>query len=155
MLWHRVKRLAALGGMLSAGVVAFWQSASGLFVPSPAAAQPVKPPADELLAIPKDLSPGSSACTTCHSGADQKGMRLFVTTHRSHEFVKLDESVTWLEQDVHAIAFKALDTPLAKRMSTALKLEVAKAAECLACHAVDLTPTRPPAEKKFFTSQLD
>lgn len=153
MFWQRVKRMGTLGGVIAVAVLACGLVAVGVCHSSAAYAQEVKQPPAAPAPIPKDLSPGVSACPTCHSGADQKGMRLFVTTHKSHEFVKLDESVTWLEQDVHAIAFKALETPLAGRMATALKLEVTKAAECLTCHAVDLTPTRPPSEKRFFTSQ--
>lgn len=133
-----------------AGVLAI---RSWVWLDSPAAAQEPKAPPVVGKPLPKDLSPGVSACPTCHSGADQKGMRLFVTNHKSHEFVKLDESVTWLGQDAHAIAFKALETPLAKRMGKVLKRDVTTAAECLTCHAVDLTPTAPPADKQFFTTQ--
>jgi hypothetical protein len=102
---------------------------------------------------PKSISPGVSACATCHSGLGGRRTNLFVTQYRSNEFIRLDESSTWLGQDTHSNAFKVLSGPLGQRMAKSLKLDVARSPQCLTCHAVDLTPTAPLVEKLFFVNQ--
>jgi hypothetical protein len=117
--------------------------------------RPEKPeaPADKSAPLPRDINPGISACATCHSGTDQREVNLFITRHKSNEFIRFDESNTWRRQDVHSVAYQALGGPLGKQMSADLGYDVAKAPQCLACHAVDLTPTAPLAEKQFFSEQ--
>ncbi|MBN9118126.1 MAG: hypothetical protein J0I06_03005 [Planctomycetes bacterium] len=143
--WRRGWPLA--GAVALAAVV-------GLVAPSnPASAQKPELLVGKAGPLPKDISPGISACATCHSGADQRSVNLFVTLHKSHEFIKFDESHTWRGQDVHAIAHLALSGPLGKQMGEDLGYDVAKAPQCLTCHALDLTPTAPLAEKQFFATQ--
>jgi hypothetical protein len=102
---------------------------------------------------PERLSPGVSACATCHSGAGGRRANLFVTQYQSDRFVRLDESATWLGEDTHSNAFKALDGPLGRRMAKVLDYDVTRAPQCLACHAVDVTPAAAPAGKRFFVNQ--
>jgi hypothetical protein len=100
-----------------------------------------------------NISPGVSACAACHSGTDARPANLFVAQYRSNDYIKLNESVTWLSEDTHSQAFKALEGPLGRRMARILKVDVTRAPQCLTCHAVDLTPAAPSAEKRFFLNQ--
>src|SRR5262245_62096411 len=90
---------------------------------------PARPPA-------ADVSPGATACTACHAGADGGRGNLFVEQFRSNEFIRLNESTTWSEQDPHSRAFTALSGDLGKQMSKRLGYDVTAASQCLTCHAV-------------------
>src|SRR5262249_28713861 len=63
------------------------------------------------------------------------------------EFIRLDESTVWQEHDLHTRAFEVLKGPLGQRMAGLLKYDVTQSKECLACHAVDLVPEKPLADK--------
>jgi hypothetical protein len=102
-------------------------------------------------------------CTACHGGKDNPFYRDEAKDKksRSTEFVRLDEHEIWLNLDLHSQAAANIDPKnngIAKRMQDALgrhrpDYAIERAAECLTCHAVDLTlnqaPAVPLAEKRF------
>jgi hypothetical protein len=100
-----------------------------------AASQPPAPTNDGLLSGRVE---GVGECQICHSGAKERGLRAYVNSPiQSHEFCRLDESVTWEEQDPHSRAFAVLRTDAGKAMSAKLKYDVTAAPQCLSCHATD------------------
>jgi hypothetical protein len=114
--------------------------------PAAPAAQPAK-----KAAVPADFSPGVVACIDCHHAADRDRAKGFAKDYGSDRFVRLDEGATWVEKDPHSLAFAVLGGDLGKQMAANLGYDVTKAPQCLTCHAVDLTPAAPPAEKAFYT----
>jgi hypothetical protein len=84
--------------------------------------------------IGKFVGPGSCSATACHGGIRP------VANSR----ILQNEYSTWILQDKHAQAYKALTTPLAERMVKIMGLGNASSApRCLSCHALAV-----PAEKK-------
>ena len=82
----------------------------------------------------KFVGPGSCSATACHGGIRP------VANSR----ILQNEYSTWILQDKHAQAYKALETPVAQRMAKIMGLPSATSAQrCLACHALSV-----PAEKK-------
>jgi len=82
----------------------------------------------------KFVGPGSCSATACHGGIRPA----------ANSRILQNEYSTWILQDKHAQAYKALTTPVAQRMAKIMGLESATgAARCLACHALSV-----PAEKK-------
>ena len=115
-------------------------------------------------ATPKAGGPVSAIhCRSCHAGPmsedeekrNPEGFAGFREYKRQGvtEFVRLNESGTWAKDDLHAVAHKNIEPAkdpdgtrnLALQMQDILQphrpaeYEVHKAAECLTCHAVDLT----------------
>src|SRR5262245_16702731 len=68
-------------------------------------------------AVPGPIATSISQCKNCHSGAESPGARDFVSKYKSHEFIRLDESLQWEQHDPHSKAFAVLKTPLGKRMA--------------------------------------
>jgi hypothetical protein len=102
------------------------------------------------------------ACVACHYGAEQPGAQRFVKNNRSHEFIKLNESMTWDSQDPHQLAYEVLKpekNPVAKKMQELLgrddpNYKVTTDYRCLTCHATDLKPTsKEPRNTKEFVTQ--
>lgn len=84
--------------------------------------------------VGKYVGPGSCAASACHGG-----IRPALNSR-----VLQNEYSTWILQDRHSQAYKALQTPVAQRMAKILGLESATSAQkCLACHALSV-----PQEKK-------
>ena len=78
--------------------------------------------------------PGSCSSSSCHGGVQP----------RNETSVLQNEYSTWILQDKHAQACKALATPVAQRMAKIMGLESATSApRCLSCHALSV-----PADKK-------
>ncbi len=96
-----------------------------------------------------DINAGIQACELCHIGSTKGQAAKFLKVYQSDEFVLLNESETWVQSDIHSQAMKCLTQPLGKQMSANLKYNVAEAPQCLACHSVDKSPTKPLAEKKY------
>lgn len=88
-------------------------------------------------------------CRTCHISATAEGAASFVTDFKSNEFVRLNESKTWFDNDPHIKALEQINpakNPVAKRMQEVLAggkdgYEVMKDYRCLTCHATDTNPT--------------
>jgi hypothetical protein len=79
--------------------------------------------------IGKFVGPGSCSATACHGGIRPSA------TGR----ILQNEYSTWVLQDKHAQAYKALETPEAQRMAKIMGLESATSApRCLACHALSV-----------------
>ena len=139
-------------GLFAAGLAVV----AGTFV-SPAAAQ--GPVADPLL--PKDaddVSTGYTACSLCHAVEYpiDVAKNQFAKKYASHEFVRLSEGNTWNREDPHSQAHKVLESKLGQQMKQLLKYDVAKAPQCLTCHAIDVAPGLSPEKKKaehFETSE--
>jgi len=105
-------------------------------------------------------------CIGCHGGEglafQEYAKRDWGNTGaKTTQFVKLDEYATWHKNDMHSQAFRRINpadpedgtpNPIAARMQENLKGDITKMAACLACHAVDLDPKAPPAEKHFVTA---
>lgn len=72
---------------------------------------------------------GVFACLGCHSAGEQ------TPYGDSLARVRLDEVLVWNQQDKHSLAYCVLNGELGRRMSAQLGYDVAKAGECLACHA--------------------
>ena len=71
-----------------------------------------------------NASASIAECKACHSGPDERGVRDFKNKFKSHEFIRLDESVIWEENDPHGKAFAVLDptaNPIAKIMQKSLE----------------------------------
>ena len=113
-------------------------------------------------------------CANCHAGplneeeerANPQGFRGYQRYKQQgvHEFIRLNENRIWETDDLHSQAYANIDptksgNELAARMQRVLAAHrpagyaIHKAAECLTCHAVDLTVGRAPAvslaDKKF------
>jgi hypothetical protein len=118
-----------------------------------------QPPANPAIAF--DVA----GCVACHSGADQPGARRFRDNFKSHEFVRLNESVVWDRQDPHSLAFKVIvpeKNPLAARMQAVLAkgkpagYRIDSDVACLTCHSTDLKPgTAGPRTPDEFARQDD
>ncbi len=85
----------------------------------------------------KFVGPGSCSATACHGGirptADSRILQ--------------NEYSTWVLQDKHAQAYKALQTPVAQRMAKIMGLESpTSAARCLACHTLFVSPEKKGRE---------
>ena len=93
-------------------------------------------------------APGIISCEACHVGADVRSAAGF-KKFNSDEFVLLNESITWVEKDVHSVAWTNLSGSIGKQMATVLGYDVTQDARCLTCHSADLTPFKPLAEKKY------
>ena len=97
-----------------------------------------------------NASASIAECKACHSGPDERGVRDFKNKFKSHEFIRLDESVIWEENDPHGKAFAVLDptaNPIAKIMQKSLEFgnpeyRVQNDVRCLTCHATDMKPTQ-------------
>lgn len=102
-------------------------------------------------------------CRTCHISATAEGAASFVTDFKSHEFVRLNESKTWFDNDPHIKAVEQINpakNPVAKRMQDFLGArkdgyEVMKDYRCLTCHATDTNPTSTAKRelKEFVVSE--
>jgi hypothetical protein len=104
----------------------------------PRAATPAGPAPDRGLA-------SVESCRLCHFDRELSG-RVY---KESLGFIRLNESQTWETADAHRDAFKALETPYARRMGEQLGWpDVTRQPACLTCHAVDLSPKTPPAQKR-------
>ncbi|HKB04764.1 MAG TPA: multiheme c-type cytochrome [Gemmataceae bacterium] len=94
-------------------------------------------------------------CIACH-GSPQSDFFKESERQGRTKFVRLDEYQTWNEHDLHSQAYRNIVPDekahnLAWQMQQVLSpvrgpgYEVHKAAECLTCHAVDLTAAQKPA----------
>jgi hypothetical protein len=82
----------------------------------------------------KYVGPGSCSASACHGGVRPA----------ANSRILQNEYSTWILQDKHAQAYKALTTPLADRMAKIMGLGSATSApRCLSCHALAV-----PADKK-------
>ncbi len=86
-------------------------------------------------ADPEILYFGVSACTRCHTGMPKVHAQLFMKL-KLQSLCKCDEQPVWEQKDKHGLAYKALLTPRGEAMAKALKCDVTKSKECLACHGV-------------------
>jgi Cytochrome c554 and c-prime len=78
----------------------------------------------------KYVGPGSCSATACHGGIRPM----------PNSRILQNEYSTWVLQDKHAQAYKALETPVAQRMAKIMGLESATSApRCLACHALSVS----------------
>ncbi len=106
-------------------------------------------------------------CIGCHGGEGSLAYQEYAkkewgkTGAKTTQFVKLDEFATWHKKDMHSQAFRRINpvdpedgtpNPIAAKMQENLKADITKMAACLACHAVDLDPKAPPADKRFYTA---
>ncbi len=81
----------------------------------------------------KYVGPGSCSATACHGGIRPM----------ANSRILQNEYSTWVLQDKHAQAYRALETPVAQRMAKIMGLESATgAARCLACHALSVPPEK-------------
>lgn len=89
-------------------------------------------------ALPQFVGPGSCSASACHGGIQPRN-----TTK-----VMQNEYSTWVTQDKHAHAYRALTEPLGKQIGLVLKLgePPEKAQRCLICHALDVTPAEHARE---------
>jgi hypothetical protein len=95
-----------------------------------------------------------AGCQFCHNGPDVGQAGTFVKNWKSHEFVLLNEAVTWTGKDIHSRALETLGGPLGQQMQRSLargdkNYTVARDVRCLACHSADKSPTKPLPEKKY------
>lgn len=131
--------------------------------PSPAQDAPGAGKADDPL-FPKDdkdFKTGFTGCKKCHnySSKEDAAKDPFAQDYKSNQFVLLSEGTTWRQEDPHSNAFKVLERPLGQQMDKILRATkkpeykdgVTKAAQCLTCHAIDVTPKAPLAQKQFDT----
>lgn len=82
----------------------------------------------------KYVGPGSCSASACHGSVRPV----------ANSNILQNEYSTWILQDKHAQAYKALQTPVAQRMGKILAIgDPAKEQKCLACHALSV-----PADKK-------
>jgi hypothetical protein len=96
-----------------------------------AAQTPQSPPAAPA---GKYVGPGSCSASACHGSIRP------IANNR----ILQNEYSTWILQDKHAQAYKALQTPVSKRMGRILDIgDPTTAPKCLACHALSV-----PLEKK-------
>lgn len=89
----------------------------------------------------------ASRCMPCHEKQQPEFEKDGV-----YKFILPDCATTWKERDPHARAADVIDpekNAVAARMASALGYNVKLKPECLACHAVDTTPTAPLADKRF------
>ena len=85
----------------------------------------------------KYVGPGSCSASACHGSIRP------VANSR----ILQNEYSTWILQDKHAQAYKALQLPVAQRMAKIMGLESATSApRCLACHALPATPEQKGRE---------
>jgi len=83
------------------------------------------------------VGPGSCSATACHGGIRP------VANSR----ILQNEYSTWILQDKHAQAYKALTNPVAQRMAKIMGIESATtSARCLSCHALSVPPDRKGRE---------
>lgn len=128
---------------------------------TPSTAQDPKGKDPLIPTSPDEAVTGFAGCRRCHnySSKDDAAKDPYAQDYKSNEFVLLSEGTTWKREDPHSNAFKVLDSDLGKQMSEILKKTgkaeykdgVTKAAACLTCHAIDITPAAPLAAKKFDT----
>jgi|GEM_PF-966051 len=105
--------------------------------------------ADPLFPKSKDdVSTGYAACAACHAQTRpvNEKVNIFAKNFKSHQFVFLSEGGTWITQDPHSAAYRALSQPLGLQMAKILKYDVTKAPQCLTCHAIDKYPGMPFAK---------
>lgn len=99
---------------------------------------------------------GVGECQLCHSGRDLAGYTEPNGRIKSHQFIRLNESKTWEQEDPHSRAFAVLKGDLGKQMNQKLaktrgnNFDILKAAECLVCHSSDQDRT-----KKFENKTVD
>ncbi len=110
--------------------------------PAPAQA-PAPKPVDRHAG---QMSFGIGGCKECHQGPRERRASEFAK-YGSATFVRLNESATWSDRDVHAVAYDNLKRPLGERMGRLLGYDVTKAAQCLTCHSADLHKDKPLAQK--------
>jgi Cytochrome c554 and c-prime len=95
---------------------------------------------------------GVTTCDRCHRGATQRDRE-----DGSTDFVRLDESTIWDNEDLHKRASEALDESknrLAAGMAKILGGKLSQRVDCLVCHAVDKAPLIPLKDKtlaNFYT----
>jgi Cytochrome c554 and c-prime len=79
---------------------------------------------------------GSETCSGCHKPDPAKPARF----KNSKFFIKLDESVTWEQDDKHSDAYDNLTTERGRRMGELLHVEKVtnKEAGCLGCHSASV-----------------
>jgi hypothetical protein len=90
-----------------------------------------------------------AGCRTCHISADSEGAKSFITDFKSHEFIRLNESKTWFENDPHIRAYEQImpeKNPVARKMQEFLagdnpSYKVTEDYRCLTCHSTDTNPT--------------
>jgi hypothetical protein len=81
----------------------------------------------------KYVGPGSCSATACHGGIRPM----------PNSRILQNEYSTWVLQDKHAQAYRALQTPVAQRMAKIMGLESATTApRCLACHPLSVAPDK-------------
>jgi hypothetical protein len=96
-----------------------------------------------------------SGCVACHGSKDQGQASFFIKQFRSDQFVRLNESTTWLKEDPHSRAFAVISQAQldGKPNETLVRMESVLAAarnkpdykaaadvQCLACHSTDKRP---------------
>jgi len=149
---HLFRLTGSIAAMLGVAIISLCSA-------TPSAGRDDKPAkTDSDPVIPREgqeVTTGVANCEQCHnyeSDVDRKKNR-FVKNFHSHKYVRLNEGVTWLRDDPHSHSFAVLNTPLGKQMSSILKYDVTKKAQCLTCHAIDTKPTLPPEKKVFYTKE--
>jgi hypothetical protein len=81
----------------------------------------------------KFVGPGSCSATACHGGIRPA----------ANSRILQNEYSTWVLQDKHAQAYKALQTPVAERMAKIMGLPAPTSAQrCLSCHALAAPPEK-------------
>jgi hypothetical protein len=89
----------------------------------------------------------ASRCMPCHAKKDEAFEKDGV-----YKFIQSDCATIWKDRDPHSRAAERIDpdnNAVAKKMADALGYNVKLKPECLTCHAVDVAPTAPLADKKF------
>lgn len=104
------------------------------------------PPKKETIG---DIRPTSDDCRRCHYTYTPAVLTPAGKGMKSNEFIFHNETDTWSTNDIHSAAYLNLGGAIGKQMSERLGYDVTKAAQCLTCHAVDQSPRKPLAEKKF------
>lgn len=83
--------------------------------------------------VGKYVGPGSCAASACHGGIRPS----------PNSRVLQNEYSTWILQDRHSQAYRALQTPVARRMAKILGIDSAESAQkCLTCHALAVPPEK-------------
>lgn len=121
----RVGAVALIGcAGLASGLATLGQDQPAPRAPGADAAQPATKPR-------KYLIPAAN-CTRCHSHPED------YKRDADRLLCRMNEAITWTQDDQHKIAFEALQGARGKAMGEALGIQVTESASCTNCHSTNI-----------------